>query len=64
MSSFIDFYFQTTERVKSPINDSELSWKEIALAQQKTIKDIRKKVKLLQQKIRRQTTKIEHLKVS
>lgn len=64
VSSFTDSSFQTIESVKSPVNYSELSWKEIALVQQKTIKDIRKKVKVLQQKIRRQTTKIEKLKVS
>lgn len=54
---------ETPENVKSPVNYSEMSWKEIALAQQKTIKDIRKKVKVLQQKIRRQTAKIEKLKI-
>jgi len=57
-----NFSFQTIKSVKSPVNYSELSWKEIALAQQKTIRDTRKKVKVLQQKIRRQTTKIEKLK--
>jgi len=62
--SFVDSCLETPENVKSPVNYSELSWKEIALTQQKTIKDIRKKVKVLQQKIRRQSAKIENLKVS
>jgi len=61
--SFVDSCLEIPENVKSPVNYSELSWKEIALAQQKTLKDIRKKVKVLQQKIRRQTAKIETLKV-
>lgn len=66
-------FFFTDPYYKAPIiNDhdynelkkSEKKWKEIALSQSITIKELRKKVKVLQQKVRRNATKIETLKVS
>jgi len=42
----------------------EKNWENIAMIQNKTIHDLRKKVKVLHQKIRRYSSTIETLKVS
>lgn len=63
---FLDFCLKITESDNNRFEDDGKSikdWKQIAISQSHTIKDLRKKVKVLQQKIRRHTTKIETLKV-
>lgn len=63
---FLDFCFKITESDNNRFEDDGKfikDWKQIAISQSHTIKDLRKKVKVLQQKIRRHTTKIETLKV-
>lgn len=49
---------------KNSFENSEIDWREIVSAQSMIIKELRKKVKVLQQKIRRHNTKIEALRVS
>lgn len=44
--------------------NKEIDWREVVSAQAIIIKELRKKVKVLQQKIRRHNTKIETLRVS
>lgn len=50
---------ETTQSLQNMQKD----WMQISLAQSYTIKDLRKKVKILQQKVRRYAAKIEALKV-
>lgn len=63
MSFFLDTRFELAETDEQSIENSGSNWKEIAMVQSMTINDLRKKVKILQQKIRRQSTKIRTLKV-
>jgi len=52
------------ENNQNSLEVSDRKWKEIVFAQSITIKELRKKVKILQQKVRRHTTKLETLKVN
>lgn len=49
---------------KKSFENKEIDWREVVSAQAIMIKELRKKVKVLQQKIRRHNTKIEALRVS
>jgi len=61
---FLDPGFKIPESFKNTFQPPEKNWEHIAMIQQKTIHDLRKKVKVLHQKIRRYSSTIETLKVS
>lgn len=65
MYFFSDPSFKISENMtKYTFQPPEKNWKNIAMTQTKTILDLRKKVKVLHQKIRRYNSTIEKLKVS
>lgn len=55
---------KVAESNQTLFENSDRRWKEIVFAQSITIKQLRKKVKILQQKIRRHNSKMETLKVN
>jgi len=60
----LDPGFKIPENFKITFQRPEKNWENIAMTQQKTIHELRKKVKVLHQKIRRYSSTIETLKVS
>lgn len=64
MYFFLDPDLKIPESLKITFQPAEKNWENIAMTQQKTIDDLRKKVKVLHQKIRRYSSTIETLKVS
>jgi len=61
---FLDPGFKIPENFKNTNQPPEKNWEHIAMIQQYTIDELRKKVKVLHQKIRRYSSTIETLKVS
>jgi hypothetical protein len=60
----LDPGFKMPESFKITFQSPEKNWENIAITQKKTIHDLRKKIKVLHQKIRRYASTIENLKVS
>lgn len=60
----IDFITESDKNQSKLEKILEKNWREIATTQTATIKNLKKKIKVLQQKIRRQNSKIGTLKVS
>jgi len=61
---FLDPSFKIPENFKITFQPPEKNWEHIAIIQKKTIHDLRKKVKVLHQKVRRYASTIGTLKVS